>query len=91
MNIVKEVIQIILWQRVIKGRKRSLAGVRRLRPVPIIVDGLLEAANDGCALLRYRFGIGVLFALHDDSCTVNSQILLQYPISLLNARDLAEE
>ena len=82
---------LILWQRVVKGRKGRLAGIILVRPVPIIADGLLEATNNRHALFRDRFGVGILVAHHDDSFTVNSQLVLQHPVSLLNFVDLADE
>ena len=81
---------LILWQRVIKGRERRLAVVSQVRPVPTIGNGLLEAANDRNALLWDRFSIGVLVAHHDDSFTINGQLVLQYLIMALKVSNLVE-
>ena len=65
---------LVLWKRVVKGRKGRLAGVLLVRPVPIIADGLLEAANDRHALFRDRFGVGILVAHHDDCFAVDGEL-----------------
>ena len=81
---------LILWQRVVKGRKGRLAGIILVRPVPIIADGLLEATNNRHALFRDRFGVGILVAHHDDSFTINGQLVLQYLIMALKVSNLVE-
>ena len=39
-------------QRVNERRKRRLAGVRRSGPVPLVLNRLLEASDNGQALIR---------------------------------------
>ena len=80
----------VLWQWVIKGRKGRLTDVILFRPVPIIADGLLEATNNWKALFGDRFSICVLVAHHDNSFTINGQLVLQYLIMALKVSNLVE-